>query len=100
MIKEWNIIIGERGWIFAGRTHRDGDKVVIDDAYVVRRFSLKTQDGIGGLAQRGPTKDNDVLDAAPCGVKVGVFAVLADFACDQDAWTTWHAKSKTRVRTK
>lgn len=59
----WTIIIGERGFIFAGRVHRDGDKVVIEDAYFVRRYSLETKDGLGGLAMRSPKKDNDVLDA-------------------------------------
>ena len=90
----WTVIIAERGWIYAGRMHRDGDKVVLEDAYIVRRFSLNTKDGLGMLAVRGPTKDNDILDSAPLGIRVGVFAVIGDLPCDQDAWTAWHRKAK------
>lgn len=96
--RPWTVIIAERGWIYVGRLHRDGDKVVLDDAYVIRRFCLETKDGIGMLAARGPKKDNDVLDPAPLGIKVAVFAVLGDFACDQDAWTTWHDAQKKRSK--
>ena len=87
----WTILIAERGFIFAGRVHREGDRVVLDDAYVVRRYCLETKDGLGGLAARGPTQGNDILDAAPLGIGVYVFGVLGDFPCQQTAWATWHA---------
>lgn len=91
----WTIIIAERGWIYVGRLLRNGDRIVLHDAYVVRRFCLETKDGIGMLGVRGPKKDNDVLDPAPLGIGVYTFAVIGDFACDQDAWTKWHdAQSK------
>lgn len=97
----WTIIVAERGWIYAGKFRREADRVVLDNAYVVRRFSLETKDGLGGLADRGPKKDNDVLDAAPRGIGVGVFAVISDFPCNQDAWEAWHvATAKKRAAAK
>ena len=94
----WTIVVAERGWIYAGKLHREGDKIHLDDAFVVRRFSLETKDGLGGLAMRGPKKDNDVLDPAPLGIGVYVFAIVADFACDQDAWSKWLATTGKRAK--
>ena len=94
MSNPWSIIVAERGWIYAGRTHRDGDRVVIEDAYVVRRFSLETKDGLGMLADRAPKKDNDVLDPAPRSIRVYMLAIVADFDCNQDAWSKWHEAKK------
>lgn len=90
----WMIVIGERGFIFAGRVHREGDQVVIDDAYTVLRFSHETKDALGGLAERGPTKEpsNDSLAAQPR-TRVPVTAVLADIECNEEAWNKWHAKN-------
>lgn len=93
----WTIIVAERGWIYAGRLSREGDKLKLADAYIVRRFSLDTQDGVGMLAERGPKKDNDVLDPAPRGISVFVFGVVADFECNQDAWTAWHKTQAKKV---
>ena len=94
----WTIIIAERGWIYSGKTRREGDRVILESAYVVRRFSLEIKDGLGGLADRGPKKDNDVLDAAPRGIGVYVFAVIADFPCNQEAWDAWHAEQSKAAK--
>ena len=91
-MSDWSITIAERGFIFAGRSERDGDRVVIRDCCNVRRFSLLTKDGLGGLAMRGPgSSDNDALDAQPT-TRVHVLAVVAEIECDQAAWDAWHAK--------
>lgn len=90
----WTIVVAERGFIFVGRCHRESDKVVIEDAYTIRRFSLETKDGLGGLASHGPrAKSNDVLDAQPT-TKVHVLGVIAEIDCDQAAWSKWHAKAR------
>lgn len=90
-MSEWAIVIAERGFIFAGKPERDGDKVAIRECYGVRRFSLVKKDGLGGLAMRGPVAENDVLDAQPT-TRVHVIAVVAEIECNQDAWNAWHAK--------
>ena len=88
----WSIVVAERGFIFAGRISRDGDKVKLEDCFCVRRFSLVKKDGLGGLARRGPgSTENDVLDAQPI-TRVHVLGVIAEIECDQAAWDKWHAK--------
>lgn len=89
----WMIVIAERGFIFAGRVHRETDQVIIDDAYTVLRFSHETKDALGGLAMRGPTREpsNDSLAAQPR-TRIPVTAVLADIECNRERWATWHAK--------
>lgn len=96
----WLIVIAERGFVFAGRVHRDGDRTIIDDAYTVLKFSHETKDGLGGLAKRGPTNEpgNDSLAAQPR-TRVPVMAVLADIECNQEAWEKWHA-NKTKTASK
>lgn len=90
----WSIVVAERGFVFAGRISRDGDKVKIEDCYNVRRFSLVKKDGLGGLAMRGPgSSENDVLDAQPI-TRVHVLAIVAEIECDQAAWNKWHAKAR------
>jgi hypothetical protein len=92
------IVIAERGFIFAGRVHREGDQVYIDSAYTVLKFAHETKDGLGGLAERGPTKEpsNDSL-AAQRRTRIPCTAVLADIDCNQEEWTKWHAsKSKKK----
>jgi hypothetical protein len=89
MGNEWKIIIAERGWIFAGRIGREGDYVVLHDAYNVRRFSLETKDGLGGLAMRAPTPRNDEMDALTK-TRIHVLCVIADIDCNDEAWKAWH----------
>lgn len=89
---QWQIIVAERGFIFAGRVSREGDYVVIRDAFNIRRYSLQTHDGIGGLAAEGPrSKDNDILDAQPT-TRIYVLAVIAHVECNGESWDKWHRK--------
>lgn len=90
---EWKLVIADKGFIFAGKVTREADNVVITDAHTVRRYSLNTHDGLGGLAERGPQKDNDVLDAQPK-TEVHVLACVAFISCDAGAWDTWLASTK------
>ena len=86
----WQIIIAERGFVFVGRVSRESDTLVIRDAALVRRYSINTLDGLGGLAERGPVKDNDVLDPQPT-TRVHVLAMIASIDCTETPWNTWHA---------
>ena len=95
----WQIVVAEKGWVFAGRVHRESDQLVIADAWNVRRWSLKTFDGLGGLAMRGPgAAENDVLDRMPT-TRVHVLGAIAIIECDDAAWSAWFdAKKKTTKR--
>lgn len=87
----WQIVIADKGFIFAGRVSREADLVVIRDAFTVRRYSLNTHDGLGGLADRAPQKENDILDAQPT-TRTHVLSVVGSIDCNGDAWDAWHAK--------
>ncbi|MET4780848.1 hypothetical protein [Glaciihabitans sp. UYNi722] len=49
---ETQIVVGQRGWIFVGAVHEDGDDLVITDARNIRIWG--TTKGLGELAS-GPT---------------------------------------------
>lgn len=67
--------------------------MVIEDAYNIRRWSLNTKDGLGGLARRGPTAENDILDSQPT-TRINRFGIVEDMDCNDDAWAAWHKKQK------
>ena len=87
------IVIAERGWVYVGKVHRDGDLLVIDDAYNIRRWG--TTGGLGELALNGPT-DSTVLDFYGR-VKVHILATAGGtIDCDDDNWSKWEAKQPRR----
>lgn len=91
-MSNWNIVVAERGFVYVGVTSRDGDKVRIDPAYNIRRWSLQTMDGLGGLAERGPgSKENDILDRLTP-TRVHIMGVIAEHECTDVAWDKWHAR--------
>ena len=55
------IVVLQRGWVVVGLVEEDGDKIVIHDAAVVRRWG--TSKGLGELAAKGPLPET-VLDPA------------------------------------
>ena len=55
------IVVLQRGWVIVGLVEEDGDKIVIHDAAVVRRWG--TSKGLGELAAEGPLPET-VLDPA------------------------------------
>jgi hypothetical protein len=97
----WKIVIAEKGFIFAGRVEREGEYIVIRDCFNIRRYSLKTQDGLGGLAERGPgAKENDVLDKWNT-TKIHVLASVADQECNEGNWENWFSSfSEPKARRK
>lgn len=97
---DWRIIVATNGWVYAGRPRRDGDRLVIEDCFNVRRWSMQTRDGLGGLAERAPgSTENDLVDRwRP--TRVHILAVVADQDCNQDAWNAWFAKQNQTSSTK
>lgn len=94
----WTMICTMQAFIFVGQVHRDGDLIVVENCYNVRRYSLNTKDGFGGLALRTPIKDNDILDACPT-TTIGVFAVVNhQHIPDQAGWSKWHASQVAPTR--
>lgn len=85
----WQIIIAERGWVYVGQPVREGDKVVIQNAYNIRRWGTHA---LGGLAKNGP-REGDMLDHFGI-VRVGVFVVIGELECDDVAWAKWHAEQE------
>lgn len=79
----WMIVIAERGWIYAGRVHRDGDLTVITSCWNVRRWG--TTKGLGELALNGPQSET-ILDWYGT-VRVHVLAVVG--ALDVTAGDEW-----------
>ena len=72
------IVIADRGWVWVGKTRREGDTVVIDEARTVRRWG--TTRGLGQLANDGPT-ETTILD--PVGrLIVPAKAVIGIIACN------------------
>lgn len=96
----WSIVIADRGFVFAGRVTREADRIRIDDCYNIRRWSLETKDGIGGIAESGPrAATNDILDRWPV-TRVHILSIVGECECpNQEAWESWHAKiSKAKKR--
>lgn len=87
--RPWMIVIAERGWVYVGTVHRDGDQVVIENCYNVRRWG--TTSGLGELALQGP-RGATVLDYYGK-VRVHVLAIAGGFVeCDQAVWSAWREK--------
>lgn len=77
------IVILDRGWVFAGDVTVEGDFCIIAQARNVRRWG--TTKGLGELAASGPLPST-VLDTAGT-VRAPMRAVIAMLACEADKWT-------------
>jgi hypothetical protein len=81
----FNIVVLDRGFVYAGDVTIDGDWCIISDAQNVRRWG--TSRGLGELAEKGPQR-NTQLD--PSGtVKAPLRAVIAMIAISSERakWT-------------
>ena len=77
------IVVLQRGWVVVGLVEEDGDKIVIHDAAVVRRWG--TSKGLGELAAEGPLPET-ILD--PAGrVEAHKLAVVLTIDCVEEAWS-------------
>lgn len=79
---EIEIVVLDRGWVVVGQVSIKGEEVVIKKGHVIRRWG--TTNGLGQIAQEGPTADTK-LEAAPL-IKTTLGAVVCRFGCDQDKW--------------
>lgn len=78
----FNIVVLDRGFVYAGNVAIDGDWCVITGANCVRRWG--TSKGLGELAANGPLK-NTALDPAGT-VKAPLRAVIALIASEAAKW--------------
>ena len=89
----FNIVIAERGWVYIGKTHREGDQLVIDQCFNIRRWG--TTNGLGEIALKGPT-ESTVLDYYGL-VRVHVLAMAGGtIDCNDEIWTAWVARRLKR----
>lgn len=76
------IVILQRGWSMVGHIAEDGDRYVLTQAAVIRRWG--TTRGLGEIAAGGPTSET-VLD--PAGrVEIHKLTTVALLDCDPAAW--------------
>lgn len=84
----YQIVVAERGWIYAGDVSRDGDMVVISRCFNIRRWG--TTKGLGELAFEGP-RDETQLD--PYGtVRIHVLAVCGSLDVGDNAASAFDRK--------
>ena len=91
MNETWRIIIAERGWVYVGKVHRDGDYIVIRECDNVRRWG--TARGLGELALEGP-KQSTTLDYYG-EVKLHVLACCGEVTCNPVPWEA-HASRRSK----
>lgn len=76
------IVIAQRGWVFVGRYREEGERVILENAKVIRKWGTPGQ-GLGALCT-GPKADT-VLDHAGH-VELHILGVVFSLACEEDAW--------------
>jgi hypothetical protein len=75
------IVIGQRGWVFVGAVHEDGEDIVITNARNIRIWG--TSEGLGELVS-GPT---DTTKADVYGtVRIPKLTVVARINVNEGAW--------------
>ena len=89
MNNNWQIVIAERGWIYVGKCHRDGDQIVIANAQNIRRWG--TTSGLGQLARHGPQPETQLDDYGT--VRIHVLAVCGSVECDAAVWDAWASRA-------
>jgi hypothetical protein len=85
LVKESNspikIVIAQRGWVFVGRWHREGNDCKLTNASVIRVWG--TTKGLGEITSK-PT-DETILDK--CGtVCFDYLTVVATLDCEVEGW--------------
>jgi hypothetical protein len=76
------IVIGQRGWVWVGRTSTEDEQVTITDARCIRRWG--TTGGLAQLANDGP-QTGTTLEPA-CTVRLHQLTVVATIDCDPAKW--------------
>lgn len=82
-MSRWNIVIAGHGWVYVGKTTREGDQVVIRDCFNIRRWG--TTAGLGELARNGPTASTQLDEYGTA--QVHVLAIVGGtIACNDEVW--------------
>lgn len=85
---QWKIIIAERGWVYVGRSRRDGDYLVISECWNVARWA---PGGLGRLAKHGPVDNDTLYDYGT--IRLHVLAVPGGAVeCNDEVWNAWADK--------
>jgi hypothetical protein len=77
------IIVLDKGFVFIGRVSGIADRIIIDEAYNIRKWG--TSEGIGQL-RNGPLAET-VLDSSGT-ITAHKHAVLFFIDCDPTKWTS------------
>ncbi len=77
------IVILQRGWVFVGRFHQEGNNCKLTDASNVRTWG--TTKGLGELAEDGP-QSNTKLDKVN-DVQFHVLTAVATIDCNDKVWS-------------
>jgi hypothetical protein len=87
----WRILIADRGWVYVGRPVRDGDQIIVSDAFNIRRWGTVT--GLGQLALNGPSSET-VLDFYGV-VRLHVLSIAGgEVECYDKIWDEWFSRRK------
>lgn len=79
----WQVVVLDRGFVYVGEVHRDGDMYVMPAGRNIRYWG--TDEGLHQLVTRGPTKDSKV--DAPAIVRIPARAVISLHETDGALWT-------------
>ena len=77
------IVVMQRGWVYAGDVRQEGDEFVLEPAACVHRWG--TTRGLAEI-QKGPTESTE-LHHCSHPVRVHYLAVVHRLDCDEEAWT-------------
>jgi hypothetical protein len=76
------ICVLDRGWVFVGDLHKDGDEYLLTNAFVIRRWG--TTEGLGELAEKGVLTETK-LEKTPL-VKFNKSQLIFTISCNEDKW--------------
>ncbi len=80
--RDIRIVILQRGWVFVGDYHQQGEKCSLTHAHNVRKWG--TSRGLGEIASGGPTV-NTILDPCP-DVRFHEQTTIATIDCVEAKW--------------
>ena len=78
----WNVVVLDRGFVYVGDCHRDGDLLVMPAGRNIRYWG--TDKGLHQLVVSGPTKDSKV--DAPAIVRIPWRAIISLHCTEEALW--------------
>ena len=78
----WNVVVLDRGFVYVGDCHRDGDLLVMPAGRNVRYWG--TDKGLHQLVVSGPTKDTKI--DAPAIVRIPWRAIISLHVTEESLW--------------